>query len=105
MNKIKQFYINLGIFFEWQREDIKQELKEIKDSLLHPKIIKIRWSTKPKYAMQTSLVISILFLFLKSFIISIIFMFLFIYFWQYKKWISGEWRVYYRKKYGLEKLD
>lgn len=101
--KFKKWIINLGIFLEWQKEEYKQEIKEIKNSLLHPKIVKFRWSTKPKYAMQMSLVISIFFMFFRNFAMSIIFMILFIYFWQYKKWVSGDWKVYYREKYGLEK--
>tara|TARA_Y100000034_G_C6909373_1_gene423302 strand:- start:342 stop:644 length:303 start_codon:yes stop_codon:yes gene_type:complete len=100
MNKARRFFVVLGILLEFVCFRIKCELKEMWQAIIHPRF---KFSSKPKYAMQLALVLAIIFLFAKKFWFSIFFLVMYVFFWLYKIYVSGDWKVWYKGKYGLDK--
>ena len=96
MDRISLFIRNLGILLEYLPHRYWEEFKQFIF-----KKRKLKAPTSPKYLMYLSGLGSIVMFVGGNRLLGFIFLFLYLVFYLYKIWISGDPKVWYRDKYHL----
>ncbi len=95
MNKLRLFYRNVSILFDYLPEHFKNliihSLKSKKDFF--------KLSRSPKIPMYSCIILSIIFTLLGKVLLAIIFIVLYIVFWMLKVWEGGEPMKRYKEKH------
>ncbi len=90
----------MGIFFEYlpyrYKTEIKREINNFRN-------IKLKTPKSPKNLMYISVFATVIFITSRQWFLASLFFILSIIFYFWKIYLSGDWKVYYKEKYGFKK--
>ncbi len=99
MNKLRLFYRNVSILFDYLPSSIKKGFERRINEIKESRKSFFRIPNSPKMAMQLSLIIAVLFAIDNRWMLSLFFFISYVIFKLWKIWIGGEPMKQYKEKH------